>query len=210
MRIPFGMLGAPYFEIAPMWLRTLYTMASHKRRGSASVLDETVISGRVLPNDLDFNVHVNNGRYLSLADLGRIDYFFRTGLFQAGMQRGWAPIIATGVVRFSRPLKPFQRYTLKNRLLGWDEKWAFMEHRFFADNRKGETKLFASVVIKGAFVTKQDGQTVTVLPQDLMDAVGEHHDSPPIPQWVRDWQRGEDAWREDSRAQDIEVLDQAA
>ena len=182
-----------------MWLRTTLTIATQRLRSRASVLDETTLGGHVWPGDLDFNIHVNNGRFLSLADLGRIDWFFRTGLFQAGMKRGWSPIIATGVVRFSRPLKPFQKYEIRTKILGWDEKWAFLEHRFFSKNRSGETKLFASVVIKGAFVGKVDGKTQTVHPDELMNAVGEQVVSPEIPDWVLAWQRGEAEWRNETR-----------
>src|SRR6185503_3961101 len=34
---------------------------------------ESNLSLRVWPNDLDLNIHVNNGRYLTLMDLGRMD-----------------------------------------------------------------------------------------------------------------------------------------
>ena len=133
------------------WLRLAKTISTQGLRPRLDILEAGVLSGRVWPTDLDFNVHVNNGRYLTMADLGRIDWFLRTGMLRAGLQRGWRPIIATGCVRFSRPLKPWQPYSLHTNLLGWDDKWAFMEHRFLADNRDGQRKLFASVVIKGAF-----------------------------------------------------------
>ncbi len=35
---------------------------------------------RVLPNDIDINLHMNNGRYLTVCDLTRVDMFIRTGL----------------------------------------------------------------------------------------------------------------------------------
>ena len=94
-----------------------------------------------------------------------------------------------------RPLKPWQRYSLHSNLIGWDDKWAFMEHRFLADNRAGERKQFASVVIKGAF----QGRDGVIEPEQLMQAMGVRLASPPVPQWIRDWQAGEDAWRNASR-----------
>ena len=37
------------------------------------------ISLRVLPNDIDINMHMNNGRYLTICDLTRVDMFIRSG-----------------------------------------------------------------------------------------------------------------------------------
>jgi thioesterase superfamily protein len=37
---------------------------------------------RILPHDLDLNFHVNNARYLSFMDLGRVDLMGRLGLFR--------------------------------------------------------------------------------------------------------------------------------
>ena len=47
-----------------------------------------------LPNDLDIKLHVNNGRYLTLCDLNRVDLFVRAGLARLMLKRGWNPIIA--------------------------------------------------------------------------------------------------------------------
>ena len=46
------------------------------RRG---ILEESVVRFRVWPNDLDTNLHMNNGRYLTLMDLGRLDLLLRNG-----------------------------------------------------------------------------------------------------------------------------------
>ena len=50
--------------------------------------DESRLSFRCLPTDIDFNIHLNNARYLMLADLGRIDIFIRTGLLDLRPQEG--------------------------------------------------------------------------------------------------------------------------
>ena len=33
-------------------------------------------------------------------------------------------------MRFKRALEPMQSYTVVTRVLGWDEKWLFIEHLF--------------------------------------------------------------------------------
>ena len=42
-----------------------------------SIMDVHAIWFRVLPNDLDSNLHMNNGRYLTIMDLGRTDALLR-------------------------------------------------------------------------------------------------------------------------------------
>ena len=48
----------------------------------------------VMPNDLDIRLHVNNGRYLTLCDLGCFDFFVRSGLLAVMKQRNWMPLVA--------------------------------------------------------------------------------------------------------------------
>lgn len=52
-----------------------------------SVSGTSRISTRVWPGDLDINLHMNNGRYLSLCDLGKIDLMLRTGLGRLALSR---------------------------------------------------------------------------------------------------------------------------
>ena len=41
-------------------------------------------------------------------------------------------------MRFKRALEPMQAYTVVTRVLGWDEKWLFVEHLF--EGRDGRVK----------------------------------------------------------------------
>ena len=53
------------------WLRLIRVGFSLVGAARVDLLATTRISLRVWPNDLDVNFHVNNGRYLALADIGR-------------------------------------------------------------------------------------------------------------------------------------------
>ena len=65
-----------------------------RRRGPLSVWDVARTPFRVLPTDLDLLFHMNNGKYLSILDLGRLDLLLRSGLWQALTERGWYPVVA--------------------------------------------------------------------------------------------------------------------
>lgn len=93
------------------------------------------LSLRVLPNDIDINLHMNNGRYLTICDLNRVDVFARSGLLKAMFKRNWIPVIAEHTMNYKNPLGIFQSYDVKLEVLHWDEKYFYMKHTFSRDGR---------------------------------------------------------------------------
>lgn len=62
-----------------VWARLLRVMATARRRGPYRPGGESRLAFRCLPTDVDLNFHLNNARYLMMADLGRMDIFSRSG-----------------------------------------------------------------------------------------------------------------------------------
>ncbi|HEY0994656.1 MAG TPA: acyl-CoA thioesterase, partial [Gemmatimonadaceae bacterium] len=85
---------------------------------------------RVLPTDCDVLLHVNNGVYLSLMDLGRVDLMLRSGLFGELRSRGWYPVVAGLTIQYLASLNPFERFVIDTRIVGWDERSFYVEQRF--------------------------------------------------------------------------------
>lgn len=170
-----------------LWIRLLWMLLSTLWRPRAGVLDTTTLRLRVLPNDLDFNGHVNNGRYLTLADLGRLDFVIRTGVARVAIAQRAIPIVGDAVAKFRKDLKPFEAYELQTRLLGWDDKWTFMEHRFV---RKG--RVAGVVVMRGLFRAASG----PVKPAVFQAALGIDVESPLLPPWVLAWHRSCDGLAE--------------
>ena len=76
-----------------LWFRSLIVLFTVFFRRSLDPLDESVLKFRVWPTDLDVNFHMNNGRYLTIMDLGRVDLMLRTGLGKMalnGSGRRWS------------------------------------------------------------------------------------------------------------------------
>jgi acyl-CoA thioesterase FadM len=90
---------------------------------------------RVLPNDIDINLHMNNGRYLTICDLTRLDMFIRTGLAKTMIHESWMPVISEHTMKYKKPLKLFQKYEIKMEVKGWDDRSFLMLHTFFVGNR---------------------------------------------------------------------------
>jgi len=131
-------------------LRFLFIVISGIFKRRIDPLDESRLVLRVWPNDLDLNFHMNSGRYVSFFDLGRVDLLVRMKLLVKAVRRGWRPIAAGAIVRYRRSLMPFERFQLRSRVLGWDEKWFYFEHRIERIN--GDLCAIAQVrgLIRGA------------------------------------------------------------
>ncbi len=161
-----------------LWLRCLWVFAAGFFKKRLGLLEESCLSFRVLPNDLDLYLHMNNGRYLTLMDLGRIDLILRSALGRAAQKQGWNPLVGSILMRYRRPLQMWDLFTLKTRILGWDEKWFYIEQRFEKDG-----ELAALGFVKGLF----KGPSGVVPIQELLNAAGEAIASPEIPPKVQKW-----------------------
>ena len=136
---------------------------------------------RCWPTDLDLNFHMNNGRYLSIMDLGRMDLMLQSGLAKRIMlEQKWMPVIAAGTVRYRKSIEPFERFELETRVIGWDDRWVFLEQRFF-----GATGRVKAIGLVQAAMTSKQGRVTTA---QLMDAFGVdlNTDGTP-PEYVADW-----------------------
>jgi len=154
---------------------------------SRPLLAVSKISFRVWPNDLDTNLHMNNGRYLTLLDLGRLDLLLHLSAGQLLFKKRWAPVLAGMEVRFRRPLNLFQKFEIETRLVSWDSKWIFLEQKMW---RKGDLVLHA--YLKGVFVGPKGSVPVTELLQQLNIGEAERTQSaPPLPDAFKHWVESE-------------------
>jgi len=163
------------------WLRLIRVGSSLIGKPKVDLLATTRIYLRVWPNDLDFNLHVNNGRYLALADLGRMDWFVRTGILGVARQHKAFPVIADAIAKFRHDLKAFHAFEIHTRLIGWDRKWGYIEHRFVRMDR-----VIGVVAIRGVF----KGPGGPVDPEVLLTGVAHTAPSPQLPEWAKRFHEG--------------------
>ena len=157
-------------------LRYLYALVMSLLRPRMDLLDESRVRMRVWPWELDFNLHLNNGRYLSLMDLGRVDLLVRGGMGRLVLSHRWLPVLGAATMRFRRSLGPWQTFDLATRLVGWDEKWVYLEQRFEADGQ-----LAAQGYVQALFL----GPRGKVATAELLQALGRPGEvSPELPAGV--------------------------
>ncbi len=143
------------------------------------MLEESAVSFRVWPGDVDVNLHMNNGRYLALMDLGRLDLIIRMGLLGRLFKLGWRPMVGSEFIRFRRGLRPFRAFTMRTRVVAWDEKWVFIRQTFEVDGRA-----VAIGAVKGLF----RGPSGNVPSRELVEAVSPGRESPGFDEDMALWE----------------------
>lgn len=142
------------------------------------IFDSHVSSHICWPWDLDLWWELNNGRTLTLYDLGRLPLARRTGLDRVLAAKRWGLAVAGSSTRYRRRVTVFQRLTMHTRCIGWDARFIYMEQSLW---RAGECT--SHVLIRSA-ITSANG---IVPPSEMAVASGAAPDSPPLPAWVIAW-----------------------
>jgi acyl-CoA thioesterase FadM len=156
-------------------LKLLLRLPFVRHRG---LLEPGRVSFRVWPNDCDINLHLNNGRYLTFMDLGRIHLIAQVGLLGGLLRRRWAPVLSAAEISFIRPIQPLRKFDLVTRLLTWDEKYFYIEQRFIVAGR-----LHAVGMVKGLFLRGRE----RVESRAVLEALGLDRAAPDLPAVVRHW-----------------------
>ena len=98
--------------------------------------ENSVSKWRVLPNDIDVYGHMNNGRYLTLISLAAIEAVIRTGLLKSSLKRGYLFIWDQSQVRWQRPLKLFEKFTIEVQMLYCEGRYLYATGIFVKTNGK--------------------------------------------------------------------------
>jgi acyl-CoA thioesterase FadM len=162
-----------------MFLRTLLTILRARRRSRLTMRDVGRVTMRVLPNDLDVQKHVNNGVYLSLMDLGRIDLMVRGGAWKRMRALGIFPVIASETISFRKSLTLWQRYVVETCIVGYDDKAVYLEQRFVVGG-----EIFVRAHLRTRFL-KKSGGVVDIT--ELLQILDMSNDELVPPEWIDRW-----------------------
>ena len=162
-----------------LFFRLIFLLLTQSRRSRCSIIGPVETPFRVLPNDLDVLLHVNNGVYLTLMDLGRTDLLLRSDAYSAIRKQGWYPVLAAETIRFKRSLKLWQRFNIVTSVVGWDDRSIYLEQVFIS---KGS--IVAKAVVDARFLSKT-GERIT--PEKLMAFLDIDMPPPDLPDWIESW-----------------------
>jgi acyl-CoA thioesterase FadM len=168
-----------------LYLRLAWVLLRSLHRPKVEYSDEITIALRVMPNDLDVNRHLNNGRYLSLLDLASVELFVRAGLLRKAIRHRFRPMLGGLIVTYRRGLSLFERCKISIQLKGWDRHWSYFRFEF----RNAGGNLCAAGYFKGAFVSNEG----LISNQDLDQLFGKKRGVCALPDAVRCWLDSEEA-----------------
>lgn len=122
---------------------------------------------RAFPFDCDLNGHMTQSRYAAFSDLGRLDWAILMGLGSIIRQKNWAAMAAGIHIEFRREIKPFERFRMETRFLGWSGSNALCEHLYYVV-REGEEQLSARALARVGFYSRSEkrfipGEEIAVL-----------------------------------------------
>jgi acyl-CoA thioesterase FadM len=163
------------------WIRFLLTVLRSTVRPRIRLDQESTLDLRVWPTDADLTF-MNHARYLTVMEQGRIDLMLRTGFLRFLVKQHWSALLGSMIVQFRKPLRRFQKFRLRTRLVYWDDKWVYVEHRI----ERGDT-LIASGLSKDA-ILGPDGH---LKPRDVLTAFGYSIPAPPAVPMIERLQEGE-------------------
>lgn len=160
------------------FVRMAYQLIKHKNDPKLPIDGTHVSHHYCLPWDLDMWFELNNGRTLTLYDLGRIPFANRVGLISVLRRRKWGLTMAGACVRYRRRVRMFDKLEMRSRCIGYDDKFFYIQQSLWS---RGEAT--SSVVYRTA-VTNKDG---IVRPPEILKELDAEEWNPEMPEWVQKW-----------------------
>ncbi len=127
---------------------------------------------------------LNNGRTLTIYDLGRLPMARRAGFLPVLGNNNWGMAMAGATVRYRRRVTAFQRIEMRSGILGRDARFIYLHQTMW---RKGQA--LSSIIYRVA-VTGDNGIVPT---QKVAKALGYPDWKPKMPDWVEGWIAAEDS-----------------
>jgi acyl-CoA thioesterase FadM len=142
-----------------------------------------VLKLRVFFGDIDIYPELNNGRHLTLMDMGRLDLAQRTGLLRLVHRQKWSFAVAGASVRYRHRLKFLKGYRLHTRIAATDDRWFYFHQNTI---RKG--KIHSSALIRAGIINKKGIVPV----KTVLEKMGAQDWDPGIPDWIEAWAKAEE------------------
>ena len=104
---------------------------------------------RVWPHLIDYNIHMNNAKYMKKMEHARWAHITDMGWFYKLFKTKLNLVISSMEITFIRELSLMTPFEIHSKFLTWDEKYIYIEQKFMV---KG--KLYGHALVKFAGVQK--------------------------------------------------------
>lgn len=157
----------------------LLTTSFRARRATAvapgELCESTIIC---MPWDIDMFLEMNNGRVLTLYDLGRFNLAIRTGLAKILKTNRWGLVVAGCSVRYRRRIRMFDKVTMRTQVVAVEGRWFYIEQSMWV---KGQPA--SSILLRTGVTSK--GKTIDG--NEVIKAMNAQDWKPEVSDWVRSW-----------------------
>lgn len=161
------------------FLRLSWTLLSARRLPPMDPLEMHVSEHRCRLVDCDIFLEMNNGRILTLYEMGRFQAAVRMGLWAVLKKKRWGLTVAGTSIRYRRRITPLERYEVRTKIATWDDRFVYIEQGMF----KANGDCASHVLFRTAVVAK--GRAVPT--QVLIEAMGIKVARPTPADWIQNW-----------------------
>lgn len=159
-------------------VRMIKEFVVHRKAGDLPTLGTHVSQHRCWPQDIDIFMEMNNGRILTILDLGRTVLAHRVGLIRSLRENRWGMTMAGVSVRYRKRIRPFVKFETRSRCVGWDDKFFYLDQSIWIGEDCAVQALYRSAI------TDANG---IVRPEKVFEAAGHDLPRPALPDWVQNW-----------------------
>ena len=139
---------------------------------------------RIRPWDIDMFLEVNNGRVLTLYDLGRFDFSIRMGLAKLLKENRWGLVVAGSTVRYRRRIRMFEKVTIYTQVVGYEDRWIYIVQSMWVKDAPA-----SSILLRTGITSK--GKVISA--RDVVGALDIDNWDPALHEWVTEWIQSEES-----------------
>ena len=161
------------------FVRMAKELARSRKMPALGMMETHLSRHTCWPWDLDLWLELNNGRTLTLFDLGRIPLVKRVGLSKTLTGNGLRMAVAGVSVRYRKRIRLFRTVQMRSRILGWDDRFVYVDQTMW--NSAGEC---TTQGLMRMAITDRNG---IVPPTEVSKAIGHSELAPDLPDWVQAW-----------------------
>lgn len=160
------------------FIRLITSSVKSIRSEKLDAFDVCETTFRARPWDVDMFMEVNNGRLLTLYDLGRFDLAIRIGLTTILRKNKWGLVVAGSSTRYRRRVRMFDKVTMRTQVIGMDDKWVYIAQSIWVKGHPTSSALLRTgVTAKGRVIPANE----------VVAALGSGERQAEMPDWVHAW-----------------------
>ena len=153
--------------MAAAQLNAILSAARAGRVNRVGVLEPVRVELRAWPWLCDALGHVNNARYLDLADLGRGAWLARTGLLTRVLRQRYSFLVAGTSIVYRREIPRFAAFALETQVVGYDERWLSFSVTYLVRHNDGVERVAARAIVRGQIRGKAGAVSPLTLSREL-------------------------------------------